>query len=196
MKCELCSMEGTYKIKSPDGSEKFYCEHHAPSGAIKLSVKVNYFKIYKPLIIVAIIILLFAGALSFWQGFSLDIFMQMFMGGFFLIFGGMKALTWRDFVPSFAEYDPLAKNFKLYGFLYPAIELFLAVLFLSGYLLNLASILTIVILSITTIGIIGAIKRGETLQCVCLGKLLSLPLGPVTVFENVLMILMAVFMLI
>ncbi len=195
MKCELCSMEATQKFKTEGGGFKFYCDHHAPAGSIKLGTKVNWFKIYKPLIIVGLIILLFALGISIWQGFSWGYFMQMFMAGFFLVFGGMKALTWKDFVPSFRAYDPLAKSLAIYGWAYPAIELGLAGLFLTGVYLNFASVITIIILGITTIGIIGAIKRGETLQCVCLGKLLSLPLGPVTIGENVLMIVMAGLML-
>jgi len=67
---------------------------------------------------------------------------------------------------------------------------------LAGWYLNIASIVTVIILSITTVGILKAIKRGETLQCVCLGSLLSLPLGWVTVGENVLMILMAILMIV
>ena len=103
---------------------------------------------------------------------------------------------WKDFPAGFANYDPLAKRLKLYGWIYPAMELFLAILFLAGFWLPIASVITIVILGITTIGIVGAIKRGETLQCVCLGSIISLPLGWITVFENVLMIIMAIVTLI
>lgn len=189
-------MEATHRFSGPDGTIKFYCDHHAPAGSERIGQKPSVFKTYRPLIVVAVIITVVAYGLTSWRGFGWSLFMQMFMGAFFLVFGGMKVLAWSDFADGFAGYDPLAKKFRVYALAYPAIELVLAVLFLTSEYLNIASIVTVIILSITTLGIWKAIKRGETLQCVCLGSLLSLPLGWVTIGENVLMIAMAVLMMI
>lgn len=196
MKCELCSMEGTHRVVGDDGAVKFYCDHHAPDGAERINKSPSVLVIYKPLIIAGLVILITSLGISVWQGFDWLYFMQIFMGVFFLVFGGLKAVAWKDFPTSFANYDPLAKRVKLYGWLYPGIELFLAFLFLFSFWLTVASVITVVVLSLTAVGIISAIKRGETLQCVCLGSVISLPLGWVTVAENVLMIIMALVMLI
>lgn len=196
MKCELCNMEATHRFLGPDGTIKFYCDHHAPAGSERMGESPSALKTYQPLIIAAAVIIVVAYGLTAWQGFSWPLFMQMFMATFFLVFGGMKVLAWSDFADGFTGYDPLAKKFRQYALAYPVIELFLAVLFLNGEYLNIASVITIIVLSITTVGILGAIKRGETMQCVCLGSLLSLPLGWVTVGENVLMIAMSVLMIV
>ena len=46
----------------------------------------------------------------------------------FLVF--LKFLTLKDFSLSFRMYDPLAKQAKIYGYIYPFIEILLGIMFL------------------------------------------------------------------
>ena len=46
-------------------------------------------------------------------------FMARFMGGFFLVFGGLKLLDLRGFVSAYAMYDLLAARATAYGWVYP-----------------------------------------------------------------------------
>jgi hypothetical protein len=83
-----------------------------------------------------------------WNGFMLD-----FMGLFYIVFSFFKMLDLRGFSESFRIYDPLAKRVPAYGKVYPFIETVLGIMFLMRYEINMALIITLIVLSITTIGV-------------------------------------------
>jgi len=132
-------------------------------------------------------------------GWDLHSAMHDFMGAFFLIFGGLKVLNWRGFAESYRAYDPLAIKSRLYAYLYPAIELYLGIgyqfrfqnAFFQEIILNT---LTVMILGVATVGVLKALKQRQRIQCACLGGFFSIPITWFTVFENVLMIIMAIYM--
>lgn len=117
------------------------------------------------------------------------------MGLFYLIFGFFKFLDYKNFPSSFAMYDPLAKAWPFYGWMYPFLELVLAVLFLGRIAVPLALALTLVLLGMTTFGVIKVLRSKKTMQCACLGTALKLPMTEATLVENLLMIAMALWML-
>lgn len=127
-----------------------------------------------------------------WKGASI---MLDFMGLFYLTFAFFKLLDYRNFPASFRMYDPLAKAVPVYAWLYPIIELALAVLFLGRIALPFALGCTLVILGITTFGVLQALRSKSTIQCACLGTALKLPMTEATLIENLLMIAMALWML-
>jgi len=77
-----------------------------------------------------------------------------FMGLFYIVFSFFKMLDLKGFPASFQMYDPLAKLIPTYGKIYPFIEATLGIMFLMRFQISIALILTIVILSITTIGVV------------------------------------------
>jgi cation transport ATPase len=125
------------------------------------------------------------------NGFMLD-----FMGLFYIVFSFFKFLDLKGFPKSFKMYDPLAKVFPLYGWLYPFIEVALGLLFLMRFQISLALIITLVVLGITTIGVTKTLLDKKSIQCACLGTALKLPMTKATFIENSVMIIMAVIMLI
>jgi len=114
-----------------------------------------------------------------------------FMGLFYIVFSFFKFLDLKGFVQSFAMYDPLAGRLKVYAWLYSFIELALGLAFLLRWQLLLAALVTLVILGITTIGVMRVLSRKQTIQCACLGTTLKLPMTQATLIENILMIVMA-----
>lgn len=153
-------------------------------------------KTYKPLIIIFAYIILISLAYQMYNGsFEIHIFMNHIMAGFFLGLSFFKVLDLTAFSDSFTSYDPLAQRFLLYGKVYPFIELMLGLLFVSGCALIYANSLTVIILSITTYGVIVRLRSKSNFQCACLGGSFNLPLSYVTVVENVVMILMASYSL-
>ena len=122
-------------------------------------------------------------------------FMLTFMGLFYVVFSFFKLLDVKGFASSFAMYDPLAKIIPKYGFVYPFIELTLGIFFLMRFQILAALIITLVILGITTIGVIKSLMSKQTIKCACLGSVLNLPMTKATFIENSIMIIMAVFML-
>jgi len=129
-----------------------------------------------------------------WKDFSG--FMLDFMGLFFIVFSFFKFLDLKGFPDSFRMYDPIAKRIPIYGWIYPFIEVGLGLLFLTRTQLNIALVLTIIILGITTIGVTKTLLDKKSIQCACLGTALKLPMTKATFIENTVMLVMAVAMLI
>ena len=125
-----------------------------------------------------------------WNEFTLD-----FMGLFFIIFSFFKMLDLKGFPVSFKMYDPLAKVIPIYGFLYPFVETVLGVMFLTRIQINVALIVSLVILTVTTIGVIKTLLSKKTVQCACLGTHLKLPMTEATLIENIIMLSMSIFMI-
>ena len=122
---------------------------------------------------------------------SLDDLMMDFMGIFFIVFSFFKFLDYKSFPNSFAMYDPLAKALPLYGWIYPFIETILGLMFLFRFQLFTSIIITILLLSITTYGVVNVLKNKQTIQCACLGTAIKLPMTMATLIENGIMIIMA-----
>lgn len=157
----------------------------------------NFFSIYKPLIIIGLFIIgvtilveIRAGSFDFMRA------MNSFMGGFFLFFSFFKLLNIKSFADAFSTYDIIAKKSRIYAFVYPFIELFLGVAFVLNIFPVLINIITLIIMTIGNIGVYIILKNKQTIQCACLGTIFQLPMTKVTLFENSLMILMALISLI
>ena len=135
-----------------------------------------------------------AALLINWTNFNASNFMFDFMGLFFIVFSFFKILDYKNFPHSFAMYDPIAKRFSIYGWIYPAIETVLGLAFLFRVALNFSLIATIIILGITTVGVTRALIDKRAIRCACLGTALKLPMTKATFIENSIMIIMATYM--
>lgn len=156
----------------------------------------SWFSTYRPLLLVFAYILLVC-VLVEWSagGFMLHRFMPNFMAGFFLTFSFFKLLDLSGFASSYAMYDLLAKRLPAYGYVYPLIELGLGI----GYLVqgdNLwLNLITFVVMTFSTLGVIIAVSNRQKIRCACLGAVFNLPMSTVTIVEDVLMAGMALWML-
>ena len=92
-------------------------------------------------------------------------------------------------------YDPLAAKVPVYGKLYPFLELLLGLMFLIDYNYVVTNIATIVLLGISTIGVVESVLNKRKIQCACIGTIFDLPMSKVTIIENSIMIAMAIAML-
>ena len=119
-----------------------------------------------------------------------------FMGLFYIIFSFFKILDIKGFSTSFKMYDPLAKKITIYGYIYPFIEILLGLMFLTRIEVNLALLITIIILGITSVGVTQTLLNKRTINCACLGTTLKLPMTEATFIENAIMITMAIVLLI
>lgn len=117
------------------------------------------------------------------------------MGLFFVMFSMFKLINIEGFQKGFRMYDILAKRYTAYGYIYPFIELVLGLSYLSNFLPIVINLLTFIVMTISSIGIIKNIKSGMNLKCACLGTILNVPLSTISIIENVGMGLMAAGML-
>ena len=148
----------------------------------------------KPLLIILFYITSASVLLNYNEWF-LGEFMLDFMGLFYIVFSFFKMLDLGGFKTSFAMYDPIAKKVPFYGKIYPFIETALGLLFLMRFEIDIALLVTLVILGITTIGVTKTLLDKKSIRCACLGTALKLPMTEATFIENTIMIVMAVLML-
>lgn len=121
-------------------------------------------------------------------GFDLQIWLEWFMGGFFVIFGSFKLIGYEMFVTTFPQYDPIAKRSQIYTYIYPFIELFLGFLYVANLLSGYREVASLIIFSVGSYGVLKYLaKNPEGIQCACLGNIIKLPLSTVTLIEDVLM---------
>jgi copper chaperone CopZ len=152
--------------------------------------------VYKPLLLVAGFVALVASAATWKQDQANWMnWMQYFMAGFFIAFSFFKFLDLKGFAGSFQMYDPLAVKVPVYGKLYPFLELLLGLMFLIDYNYVVTNIATIVLLGISTIGVVESVLNKRKIQCACIGTIFDLPMSKVTIIENSIMIAMAIAML-
>jgi len=117
--------------------------------------------------------------------------MEAAMGMFFILLSVLKLFDVKGFARGFAGYDIVAERFPPYGLAYPFIELALGLLYLSGAFSFFTNAVTLVLMLTGSLGVIRALRRGETVRCVCVGAGFNLPVGRVTLAENLIMAAMA-----
>ena len=148
----------------------------------------------KPLLIIIFYITTASILLNYKEWF-LGEFMLDFMGLFYIVFSFFKMLDLNGFIMSFGMYDPIAKKVPFYGKIYPFIETVLGLMFLMRFEIDIALIVTLIILGVTTVGVSRVLLNKKSIRCACLGTALKLPMTEATFIENAIMILMAVLML-
>jgi len=148
----------------------------------------------KPLLLI-IFYIASASTLLHYKDWTWSAFMLDFMGLFYIVFSFFKMLDLKGFPESFSMYDPLAKRVPAYGWIYPFIETALGLMFLMRFEIEIALIITLVILGITTIGVTKTLLDKKSIRCACLGTALKLPMTEATFIENAIMIIMAILML-
>ncbi|WEK41809.1 MAG: glutaredoxin domain-containing protein [Candidatus Sphingomonas colombiensis] len=108
----------------------------------------------------------------------------------------LKLQDVEKFSSMFVNYDLLAARWVPYAYLYPFLEGLAGVLMVAGALTWFAAPLALVIGGIGAISVFKAVylDRRE-LKCACVGGSSNVPLGFVSLTENVMMVAMAVWML-
>ena len=174
--------------------EKYKIQNKNSDKPISQSKSSSYLKDLYPLFLILFYITISSAIMSWNKTF--DSFMMDFMGLFFIVFSFFKFLDYKNFPNSFSMYDPLAKNIYIYGWIYPFIETFLGLMFIFRIEIFLSLVLTIILLGITTIGVIKVLTNKEEIQCACLGTAIKLPMTIATLIENGIMIIMAIITII
>ena len=169
----------------------------APSHSEVLEETKSFFETYKP------VLLLFAyvfgvSAIASWQSNMINWmeFMRFFMAGFFLSFSFFKLINLKGFAESYAMYDIVAKRIPVWGYVYAFIELSLGIAFLVNFNPVLTNWITLVVMTISIVGVLQSVLNKRKIQCACLGAVFNLPMSTLTIIEDLLMIAMSAAMLI
>ena len=102
-----------------------------------------------------------------------------------------------SFSTMFLNYDLLARKWVRYGYLYPFGEALAGILMISGALVWLSSPIALFIGTVGAISVFKAVYLDKReLKCACVGGSSNVPLGFVSLTENLMMMGMGIWMLI
>jgi len=177
---------GNYTIEELHG-------HHANEKMDNAEVTKPWWKTYYPLILVLAFITGLATISAFGEGsFNGMLWMNYFMGGFFVAFSFFKLLDLNGFADSYSTYDLLAQRWRPYGYVYPFLELTLGLAYILDLYPVLTNLFTILLMGFSSIGVIRSVLNKRKIKCACLGTVFNLPMSTVTIVEDLLMVAMAI----
>ena len=109
----------------------------------------------------------------------------------------VKLQNIESFSTMFLTYDLLAKRWVPYSYIYPFAEAGAAILMIAGALNWISIPVALLIGTIGTVSVFKAVYIDKrALKCACVGGDSNVPLGFVSLTENVMMVAMAVWMLV
>lgn len=152
---------------------------------------------YRPVIVLFALMALTAGAVSFaMNGTPVTIrAVEWFIALSMVALSMLKLQNVESFATMFLNYDLLAKRWVPYSYIYPYAEGLAGVLMVAGAL-NWLSIP--VALFIGTVGAVSVFKAvyidKRELKCACVGGASNVPLGFISLTENLMMMAMALWM--
>ena len=156
----------------------------------------SWFETYKPILLIFLYITGVTVLVQISnQEFNWMQAMRHFMAGFFLVFSFFKMLNLKGFAESYVMYDVLAKRIPAWAYMYAFVELGLGIAHLIGFNPYLTNLVTIIVMSISIVGVLQSVLNKKKIQCACLGAIFNLPMSTVTIIEDGLMIAMSGLML-
>ncbi|MDC0136635.1 glutaredoxin [Sulfitobacter sp.] len=155
-------------------------------------------KTYKPVIALFSVALLMAITVT-WVAFG-TVFtgrtVEWFISISMVLLGLQKLQDVERFATMFLNYDLLAQRWVRYGYVYPFVETGAGLLVIAGVLTWLSAPAALFVASIGAISVFKAVYIDKRdLKCACVGGDSKVPLGFVSLTENLMMIGMAIWML-
>jgi len=150
---------------------------------------------FLPLIMLFSLIAAITIAHQLYFGWNLYDGMRILMASFFLIFGFFKVINLAGFAEAYSVYDLIAQRFYAYGYIYPFLELFLGTAYLLNFEPFYTNLFTLILMTVSAAGVFNELRKGKQIVCACLGAVFKIPMTYVTLFEDLLMAIMALFML-
>lgn len=122
--------------------------------------------------------------------------MFRFMGFSLCLLSLLKLMKIRSFAKAFQHYDMLSKILPSYAFIFPFLELFVGLGFLANSFHFFVGMGALILGSLGTYSIYTAVYVEEKdLNCACVGGDTNVPLGAVSITENIIMTLMGIWFL-
>lgn len=153
---------------------------------------------YQP--VIAVFIVTFAMALTTcWlvQG-SLEIIRvaELFIAFSMCVLGILKLQDLKSFATGFVQYDLLAQRYVPYSNVYPVIEAGAGALMIGGLLTWVAAPLALIVSTIGAVSVFKAVYiEKRDLKCACVGGGSSVPLGFISLTENLMMMAVSLWMI-
>ena len=158
---------------------------------------------YTPIVAIFASTALMAAAivLNLYPGFPVPTFLKWFFAASMVVLAIQKLQDVEGFVNGFLGYDLLARRRVPYGYAYPFLELYAGVgmMALIGRASPLVWLVAPVALFIGTVGAVSVVKavyvERRELKCACVGGDSNVPLGAISLSENLIMAGMGLWMI-
>jgi hypothetical protein len=170
--------------------------HSAPGETVD-EIPKSFWSTYKPILLVFVFIIGVTALAEVNIGsFIWDRWMRHFMAAFFLVFAFFKLLDLRGFAMNYLSYDIIAKRWFAWGYVYAFIELTLGILFFLNAAPLATNIATVLVIGVSSIGVVQSLLAKRRIRCACLGAVFNLPMSTITLVEDALMVVMSGAMII
>ena len=122
--------------------------------------------------------------------------LEWFISISMVLLGLQKLQDVERFATMFLNYDLLAQRWIRYGYVYPFVETGAGLLMMAGVLTWLSAPAALFVAGIGTVSVFKAVYIDKReLKCACVGGDSKVPLGFVSLTENLMMVGMAIWML-
>ncbi|MEX0923540.1 MAG: MauE/DoxX family redox-associated membrane protein [Rhodovibrionaceae bacterium] len=153
---------------------------------------------YQPVIAIFSVALLMALAAS-WAAFGSLLTVrafEWFIAISMCLLAIQKLQDLESFSTMFLNYDLLARRWVRYGYIYPFGEALAGILMISGSLIWVASPVALLIGTVGAVSVFKAVYIDKReLKCACVGGASKVPLGFISLTENLMMVAMGLWML-
>lgn len=154
---------------------------------------------YQP--VVAVFAVTFAMALTTcWAlqgGLEVVRVLELFIAFSMCVLGILKLQDLQSFATGFVQYDLIAQRYVPYSNVYPFVEAGAGVMMIAGLFPWVVAPLALLVSTIGAVSVFKAVYLDKRdLRCACVGGGSSVPLGFISLTENLMMMAMAIWMLV
>lgn len=155
-------------------------------------------KTYQPVVAVFAVTFLMALTICWAMEGALSVIRvaELFIALSMCVLGILKLQDLLSFATGFVQYDLIARRYVPYSYVYPFVEAGAGILMLAGLATWIAAPAALIVSTIGAISVFKAVYvEKRDLSCACVGGGSSVPLGFISLTENVMMIVMSVWMI-
>lgn len=122
---------------------------------------------------------------------------ELFIAFSMAVLGILKLQDLLSFATGFVQYDLVARRYVPYAYVYPFVEAGAGVLMIAGLATWVAAPAALIVSTIGAVSIIKAVYvEKRDLNCACVGGGSNVPLGFVSLTENLMMMVIAIWMIV
>ena len=156
-------------------------------------------KTYQPVLAVFAVTFLMAITTTYAMRGEFDIIriLELFIAFSMCVLGILKLQDLMSFATGFVQYDLIARRYVPYSYVYPFVEAGAGILMIAGLFTWIAAPAALIVSTIGAISVIKAVYiEKRDLSCACVGGGSEVPLGFISLTENLMMMAMPIWMLI
>lgn len=122
---------------------------------------------------------------------------ELFIAFSMCVLGILKLQDLKSFATGFVQYDLIAQKYVPYSYVYPFVEAGAGILMIAGLLTWIAAPAALLVSTIGAISVFKAVWiEKRDLHCACVGGDSEVPLGFISLTENLMMMTMSIWMLV